>query len=246
MTFYSKYKLTYFRLVQIHENGADAHQPVMPQFGGPQYSPMQDPSLKNVESPAVAPSQTTTSAEPESHCSAVEDLAMNRVEHHIAGLAQARTMTVRESQPPSGDGELAIHAVEHHVEAPAQTLTLTKCDICSEKGRSCDGNQGNGKSCTACINSKQVCSFIPRKYACELCLKHFIRQRDLVIHNTKAHKKPNLKAPKKSTFTGDTPTPSRRLRKDFQQSTPTGDASRPSKRIRNDSKKQRYADVGML
>lgn len=202
---------------------------------------MPDPALKNVESYVVVPTQPTTLTGHESRQLAVEDLATNGVEHHIAGLVQSPSMTDRESQAPSAGEELAINAAEYHVAAQAQMPT--KCGLCSEKGRSCDGNQENGKSCTACNNSKRTCSFIPRKYACEICDRHFIRQCDLSLHNKKNHKKPSLKAPKKSKSTGNTPIPSRQLRKDSQQSTPTGDASRPSKRVRKDSKKERYANV---
>jgi hypothetical protein len=211
---------------------------------GSQYSSMQDPALNNVESHAVAPTQTTTLTELELQRLAVGDLATGGVEKHVAGLVQAPTVAESEPQPPSVGEELATGAVERHV--AAQALMPTKCDLCSEKVRLCDGNQENGKSCTACYRSKRPCSFVPRKYGCEFCDRHFIRQCDLSAHIKKNHKKPSLKAPKKSGSSGDTPKPLRQLQKDSPQSTPTGDTSRPSKRARRDTKKQRYGNIGDL
>jgi hypothetical protein len=192
----------------------------------------------------AAPTQTKILGGHESQQFAVEDLALKGAENHITGLAQALPMAECESQSPSAGEESTTRAVEYYVSAQAQIPT--KCNLCSEKGRSCDGNQESGKSCTVCNSSKHPCSFIPRNYACEICNRHFIRRSDLRAHNTKAHKKPSLKAAKKLTSTGDTPTPSRQLRRDSQQLTAAGDASRPSKRVRNNSKKQRYANAGEL
>jgi len=192
----------------------------------------------------AAPIPTTILSGHESQQLAVEDLALNDAENHIAGLEQAQLTTERESQPPSASEESAIHTVEHHVSARAQIPS--KCNLCSEKGHSCDGNQESGKSCTVCNNSKHSCSFIPRNYACEICHGRFIRRCDLRTHNTKVHKKPSLKTAKKFTYTGDTPAPSRQLRRDSKQLTTTSDASRPSKRVRNDSKEQRYVNAGKL
>jgi hypothetical protein len=274
VTSFSISQLTGLRGAEIHENGADAHQPIMPRFTGSQYlsmkdlttnsdqnytvAPAQAPMLtkcgsqyswmidsapNNVERDTIAPTQTTILTSFESQYSAVGDLANNGVEHHIAGHVQAPVLIECESRPSAGE-ELAIDTVEHHIAAPVQTRTLTKCDLCSEKGRSCNGNQANGKSCNVCIKAKQLCSFLPRKYACGLCHKHFTRQADLNTHNTRKHKQLSLEGPKESASTKDTSQTPRRLRKDSQQSAPIRDSSRPSKRARKNPKKQRYVDSG--
>jgi hypothetical protein len=210
----------FLRSVEILGNGVEIPQTAFSGFVGLQNSTVEDLATNGVENHAAPPTQAPISTTCGSQNSMIRDLNMNSIECQATAPAEepARepTLTELDSQGSAvGGSTLSIIDYQEPVQEPA----LTKCAQCLEKSRSCDGSNVNGKSCNACTEGKEMCSFRP--YACEFCNKHFARLINLKGHITRFHKSNtrlreqlSLKVSKQSNSTGDARS-SKRIRKDF-------------------------------
>lgn len=215
------------------ESGAEVHQTAFSGFAGSQNTAARDLATKGVE----YQTQALTLTKCESLNSTIRNLNADSIEYQV--IAPAQELAQEPIQEPmltepdakfSAVGDSALNIIEHkaveQMQEPAQEPTSTKCIQCLEKGRSCNGTNAK-RSCHACIERKETCSFRP--YLCKFCKKYFAREIDRKGHITKFHK-------------SNTRIQDRLILEDSRQSTSSSDASRPSKRIRKDTKVQRYVN----